>query len=144
MSHFPTREQRRQLARDNAKRPIKLEQIPRYQWPDPDSPQLKVWRSRDFLVQVFAAKPPAMARVSINRTEMDGNRWRDGITWDQVQRIKQEIGRGEQWAVEVFPADTELVNVANVRHIWLLAEAPAFAWKHEHDFVMPIGSFPRA
>lgn len=122
-----TRAQRRQLDRDNAKRPSALENIPRDQWPH-DGPQYSVWRSRDFLVQVFG-EANGITRLSINRTHLDGDRWADGITWDEVQRLKRECGFGDRWAVEVFPADAEIVNVANVRHVWLLAAAPAFAWR---------------
>lgn len=127
---YTSREQRRQLARDNAKLPTELRQVARHDWPNPNSEQLQVWRSRDYLVQVFAASGPAIYRLSINRTTLgqDG-RWLDGITWDTVQRIKREIGHGHTWAVEIFPADAELVNVANVRHLWLLSQAPEFAWR---------------
>jgi hypothetical protein len=33
------------------------------------------------------------------------------------------------WAVEIYPADGDVVAVANMRHLWLLPEAPAFAWR---------------
>lgn len=124
-----TREQRRQLARDNAKRPAYLEGVPRHEWPDPNAPQWAVWRSRDFLVQAFQEAGGVM-RLSINRTTLNGaGRWVDGITWDEMQRLKAECGFADRWAVEVFPAASELVDVANVRHLWLLPEAPAFAWR---------------
>jgi hypothetical protein len=32
--------------------------------------------------------------------------------------------------VEVYPPDEAVVNVANIRHLWLLAEAPAYAWNN--------------
>lgn len=128
MSITTNRAQRRQLARDNAKLPSELAGVPRHEWPDPSAPQWAVWRSREFLVQAFKEAGGVM-RLSINRTTLNGSgRWVDGITWDEVQRLKRECGFGDRWAVEVFPADAEIVNVANVRHIWLLPEPPAFAW----------------
>lgn len=129
-SLITTREQRRQLARDNAKQPAVLMQVPRNEWPDPDSRQLAVWRSRDFLVQIFNDKHEdgTTLRLSINRTTMAGDRWADGITWDELQRVKREVGLGLMWAVEIYPPDHEVVNVANVRHLWLVP-APAFAWR---------------
>lgn len=129
MSILTSRAQRRQLARNNAKLPAHLEGVSREDWPNPNAPQWAVWRSRDFLVQAFQEAGGVM-RLSINRTHMDGDRWADGITWDEVQRLKREAGFGDRWAVEIFPADAEVVNVANVRHIWLLPEAPAFAWRN--------------
>jgi hypothetical protein len=128
-----TREQRRQLDRENAKLPTALQEVPRSQWPsqwpDTKAPQLSVWRSRTFLVQVFSAPAPAIARLSINRTSLDGTRWAEGIEWEELQRLKGECGYGAHDAVEVYPPDRDVVNVANMRHLWVLAEPLAFAWR---------------
>lgn len=32
-------------------------------------------------------------------------------------------------AGEVFPAESDVVNVANMRHLWLLREPPPFGWR---------------
>ncbi len=127
-----SREERRQLQRDNAKLPLTLQEIPRSSWPDPNSPQISVWRSRHFLVQVFPANPPAVARLSINRTTMGtaGVRWQDGIAWEEMQRLKKECGYGDMDAVEVFPAEADVVNAANMRHLWVLQEKLPFAWRN--------------
>ena len=132
MSIVTTRAQRRELERENARRPLTLEPVPSHYWPCgmaswPGAP-VKVWRSRHFLVQVFDAVPPAVARLSIQRTSLSGDRWTDGITWDELQRLKAEAGFRHQWAVEVFPDDSEVVNVANIRHLWVLDEQPTYAW----------------
>jgi hypothetical protein len=129
VSIVTTREQRRQLARDNAKLPAELQPVPREQWPNPNGPQLEVWRSRDFLVQVFTAEAPASWRLSINRTSLKGDRWDDGISWDELQRLKGECGFADLDAVEVFPKRGDVVNVANMRHLWVMAEPLAFAWR---------------
>lgn len=44
------------------------------------------------------------------------------ITWREKQRIKNEIFGPERVAVEVFPAQSELVDDANLYHIWILPE----------------------
>lgn len=124
-----TRAQRRQLARDNAKQPNRLQDVPREQWPAPNAPQLRVLRSRDFLVQEFAEKAPAVVRLSISRTVVAGDRWLDGISWDDLQRLKRECGYGDRDAVEVFPADVDVVNVANMRHLWVMEDAVPYAWR---------------
>jgi hypothetical protein len=100
-----------------------------------------VWKSRKFLVQliqdvIFAGTPEEQEymRLTVNRTELlnDGN-WKDGITFDELMDIKSQCGFGEQWAVEVFPPDEELVNVGNMRHLWLVTR-PVFAWsKLNHE-----------
>lgn len=124
-----TREQRRQLARDNAKLPIALTQIPASAWPErvPNG-VIEVWRSRDYLVQIYAERNDVI-RLSISRTSMDGERWKDGIAWEDLQRLKSECGYGKYDAVEVFPADRDVVNVANMRHLWVLPEHLGFAWR---------------
>lgn len=131
MSIFTTRAQRRELERENAKRSLRLEPVPRDEWPasatGPHAPT-QVWRSRGYLVQRYTAPAPAVCRLSILRTSLSGDRWTDGIEWEDLQRLKAEAGFGRAWAVEIFPADGEVVNVANIRHLWLLPEAPAFAW----------------
>lgn len=125
-----TRAQRRQLERNNAKQPVALCEVPREQWPIACAcSQLRVLRSRDFLVQEFAANAPALVRLSVCRTSLDGERWQDGITWDDLQRIKRECGYGNADAIEVFPADADVVNVANMRHLWIMAEPVACAWR---------------
>lgn len=128
-----TRAERRQLERENAKLPATLQQVPRSAWPgDFDRPgaPVQVWRSRDFLVQVFEEKAPALVRLSINRTTVraGGDRWDDSISWDELQRLKGECGYGAAWAVEIFPASDQVVNVANMRHLWVLATPPAYGW----------------
>lgn len=122
---------RRELERENAKMPEELVYRPREEWPSPDKwpPGLvEVWQSRSFLVQIYEPKDGA-TRLSVCRTSLgtDSTRWKDGITWDDLQRLKRECGRGNLWAVEIFPADRAIVNVANMRHLWLIP-APAFAW----------------
>jgi hypothetical protein len=128
------REQRRQLERDNAKMPRELAPIPRDQWPDSsrsNASLVRVLRSRDFLVQEYAAPAPARVRLSVLRTTLDpkAGRWVDGITWDDLQRLKGECGYADCDAVEVFPSAVDVVKVANIRHLWVMAEPVAFAWR---------------
>lgn len=121
------------LANENRRWPVELRAIPRDEWPgrgDQNERVLAVLRSRDFLVQVYA-EPDGVVRLSVNRAALDlkTGRWRDGITWDELQRLKFEAGYGDRFAVEVFPATDDVVNVANVRHLFVLPEPPAFAWR---------------
>lgn len=127
-----SRAQRRQLDRDNAKLPTALQEVPRSEWPEAslrDENRLRVWRSRHFLVQEFKAPAPAQVRLSINRTSIVGDRWTAGIEWEELQRLKNEVGYSHLDAVEVFPPTVDVVNVANMRHLWVLAEPLAFAWR---------------
>lgn len=129
-----TRNQRRMLARANALQPAELWPLSRDHWPPDEMPstvsRVGVWRSREFLVQCFRDDVAGGFRLTVNRTELghDG-RWVDGITWDELQRVKRECGFGDFWAVECYPPDTQVVNVGNLRHLWLLTEPPSgFGW----------------
>jgi len=129
MSIVTTRAQRRELQRKNAKMPGELRLIPREEWPNPQGPQRRVWRSRDYLVQEFDAPAPACVRLTANRTTLTGDRWSDNLTWDELQDIKAQCGYPMAVAVEVYPPAGDVVNVANMRHLWVLREPPAFMWR---------------
>lgn len=124
------REMRRRLDRENARRSAVLTIVPREQWPvsQPDPKRLEVWVSCEFLVQVFAENDGVL-RLTANRTSVrhDGQ-WDDGLTWDELQTIKRQIGRGDLYAVEVFPRDRDVANVANMRHLWVLPEPLRIGW----------------
>ena len=90
---------------------------------------LGAWRSKRFYAGLYE-EPNGSMRLSVNRTEIDlktGN-WKDGITWDELNTVKEQCGFGRVWAVEVFPPTPHLVNVANIRHLFLLAGRPDYAW----------------
>ena len=129
MSITTTREQRREMARESAKWPAALKEIPRSEWPNLDGPQLRVLRSREYLVQEFDGDGPVFVRLSINITSMDGARWEDGIPWEDLQRLKAEAGYALHDAVEVFPSVMDVVNVANMRHLWVMRDKLPFAWR---------------
>lgn len=133
MSIITTRAERRELARQNAKMPRELRLVPREEWPlELQRSRInRVWRSRDFLVQEYAEAEPVLVRLSVLRTTLDPKlgRWVDGITWDELQAIKSEIGYGSHDALELYPADQDVVNVANLRHLWVMRELATFAWR---------------
>lgn len=131
-----TRQQRRQLERDNAKQPVVLEEIPIEQWLNIAKGQSRIFRSRDFLVQEFPALIPAVVRLSVCRTTLNGERWKDGVSWDDLQRLKRECGYGDRDAIEIYPSDADVVNVANMRHIWVMAEPVPCAWRKPSNAVL--------
>jgi hypothetical protein len=128
-----TRAMRRQLERDNAKLPTVLQPVPRATWPiNQDANLIEVWRSRGFLVQIFLERL-GLERLSVSRAAVnDEGRWVDGVTWDELQQLKRECGRGSFDAVEVYPKDRDIVNVANLRHLWVFTEPSpflSFVWR---------------
>jgi hypothetical protein len=129
----PNAAQLRQLRKDNLRYSDALVPVPRAEWPVPpfleESERLNMFRSRQFLVQLFREKSGHL-RLSVNRTEWDerANRWREDIAWDDLQRLKAQAGFPDAWAVEVFPPEQNVVNVANMRHLFILDHQPAFGW----------------
>ena len=131
------REQRRAAAKHRAaestKYPAHLVLVPESECPPKPPGQVMAWRSRDYLVQIFRSESPnVLCRMSINRTRIDSKGgWQQDIPWEDLQRLKSEVGYGELDAVEVYPADKDVVNVAAMRHIFILDESLSFAWRNK-------------
>lgn len=119
-----------ELRRQAAAWPSHLVEIPKSQWPprhgSPEYPQA-VWRSRQYAVRPL--RGVEARRLTVNRTALgsDGH-WEQDIPWDDLQRCKRETGHGDWYGFEIYPRDRDLVNVANMRHLWLLAEPLDIGW----------------
>lgn len=128
---------RKAFDQEQASQPWTLKQVPRDKWPKSAVASavasavsiIEVWRSRKYLVVLY--QEPCCLRMTINRAELGAGGWKADLTWDEIQMIKDEIGRGKQWAVECYPPESEVVNVANMRHLWLLDQEPVFGWKRK-------------
>lgn len=119
------------LRQENRKFPAHLVSVPRDKWPTHlrSAKLTECWRSNTYLVQVHAEEN-GIERLSICKTILrDDGQYDDKIPWEILQRLKSECGRGDKCAVEVYPPDSQIVNVANMRHLWILPEPPAFMWK---------------
>jgi len=126
---------REQLRDHNRKFGAAFVPIPRAQWPMIAAGHVEqctltaVLRNRDFLVQIFVTAD-GTTRLSINRTDIDDQgAWKDRITWDELQTIKNAVGYEDHDAIEVFPAKKDSVNVANFRHLWILPTPLPFIWR---------------
>lgn len=114
-------------------RPVALTEIPQSAWPGMRSAKLThVWESQKFLVQMFDEElfqGIDLRRISVCRVTMnDAGRWDDNIAWDELMQVKRELGFGNWYAVEVYPQDKSIVNVANMRHLWMLAVPLSIGW----------------
>lgn len=119
------------LKQENAKHscfPVLIEQD---KWPEvwigsPDAPDT-AYRSRDFLITLH--RDSGCIRMSVSRTMINrSGEWLEGISWDELMDLKRHIGFGESYAVEVFPRDSDTVNVVAMRHLWILREPLAIGW----------------
>lgn len=90
---------------------------------------VKVYKNDEFLVQIFTEENQP-TRLTVNKVKRKGNQWADGITWDELMHIKRMIGYADKCAVEIYPPDQDVVNVANMRHLWMV-DMPEFAWKKD-------------
>lgn len=121
------------IDKQNKAYPVVLREIPREQWPMDPGPNgpARVLRSSVFLMQVYQ-EARGVLRLTVQRNALnpDGS-WVDGISWDDLQALKREAGYADRQAVEVYPADRDVVNVSNLRHLWLLPEGVSmpFAWR---------------
>lgn len=120
------------MTSESAKYPAHLVDVPRCEWPDNPPPKLlRALRSRTYMVQVFnEGHAGVLVRLSVNRTAIEPKGgWLQDIPWEDLQRLKREAGYGDFDAAEVYPRDADVVNVANMRHLWVLAQPLQFAWR---------------
>ncbi len=81
------------------------------------------------MAQVHKEKYGAI-RISVNRTRKGiGRSFADGIHWDSLQMIKDVAGFSDFDAVEVYPKKSDIVNVANMRHLFVVKDKLKFAWR---------------
>lgn len=127
-----------ELEKENAKRSACLELVPEDQWGETSRkmtrPPVEIWRSSSYLVQIYAERT-GLARMSVCRTTIKkSGDWDESISWDDLQRLKRECGRGDFDALEIYPADKDVVNVANIRHLWILTSSKIdFAWRKKNE-----------
>lgn len=82
----------------------------------------KVWINSRYQVNVYLNEAggngfPAMHHLSIKRVDKEAiHDWRD------LQRIKNDLIGPEHEAMELYPAETRLVDTSNQYHLWVLAD----------------------
>jgi hypothetical protein len=91
------------------------------------------WISCNFIAEVYRHTGTGEEMISINCVSKGSDgRWIGDITWDELMQVKREISRGEAFAIEIFPSDSDVIDTNNIRHLWVisdkaLAELP-FIW----------------
>lgn len=111
-----------------------LTQVPQADWPE-DAAGLghgvlaALWRSQTRTVMVREHDHPTItARICV--MAMGRGARNATLGWDELQRIKRQVGFGGHFAVEAFPEDSHVSDGAAVRHLWVLRERPAWAWRN--------------
>lgn len=130
---------RRALKAENDRWPECMREVPMTGWSEgmkalavnltAKAVPMRAWRSRRFAAVLFDEGVRVPNRLSVNRAELSaaGN-FVDGITWDELMQVKRECGFGKRDALELFPADTTVVNDANMRHLWILDTPSRLNW----------------
>jgi hypothetical protein len=90
-------------------------------------PPVKAFRNNKFCCLIFTHE--GYARLTINRTSLnEQGDYLDGISWDDLYKIKNAVGFAANDVVEVYPAAKDLVCVGNLRHLWVVENLP-FVWR---------------
>lgn len=80
-----------------------------------------------------------MRRVAITHStaktirQFNDRRYRPPITWDQLQQIKDTLWP-TRVAIEIFPPQAEIVNVAPMRWLWILPEGQGLPFSINAQF----------
>jgi len=89
----------------------------------------KCFVSKYFFVQIWE-EPEKPVRISICRTELNGKgQWQDNIGWDAIQSIKNSVGYSGMDCVEIYPMQRDVINVANMRHLWVIPGQVEYKWR---------------
>jgi hypothetical protein len=76
--------------------------------------QHTIWANSRYQVMRRASEDGAVIYLSIKRLDQQPIR-----SWRDLQRIKNELVGPENEAVELFPADSRVLDAANQYHLWV-------------------------
>jgi hypothetical protein len=90
-----------------------------------NNPRFAVFQSEDFTVQCFNVDENVI-RLAINRNPVAqmSLSYPDGIDREELKAIIKALGFGDRYGVEIYPPKRSILNVMNVRHLWLLPKSP--------------------
>lgn len=130
MNRHERRAANQHLKKENKTYPDQLISVPESEWPRREPGMIALYRSNRFLVQVYVENN-GVVRLSVCRTEINNRgQWQENIAWEELQEIKNQCGYEHFDAVEVYPRQKDVVNVANMRHLWVFDEPLRFAWRN--------------
>lgn len=74
-----------------------------------------IWKSEKYFAAAFQDKN--CIRLDIKRNDES-----DGMTWDELQKIKDNCGFADKDAIEFYPANDAVINTGNWRHLYIFNE----------------------
>ena len=78
-------------------------------------PSIACWEDDTYYATAFDAK--VAIHLAIHRRDM-----KDGISWDELQRIKNACGFEDRDAVEAYPRQRDVINTGNIRHLYVFEQ----------------------
>ncbi len=75
------------------------------------------WRTH-YTATVSVSYQPARDGVPIRHLVVQKRSGKDGISWDVLQRIKNDVLGSEVLAIEMYPDQRLVVYEKNARHLW--------------------------
>lgn len=117
----------------------RMREVPMAQWSpamqaaalslDASSVPMRTWRSTRFIAVLYDEGPKKPHRLTVNRAAIDSTgQFVDGLTWDELMQVKRECGFDKRDALELYPSDASVVNVSNMRHLWILEMTSRLNW----------------
>jgi hypothetical protein len=95
---------------------------------------IKVFQNNLYRVEIVHTPPSTPTFTHLSITRLDGGTCKE---WAHMQAIKNEVVGPEYEAIELFPAESRLVNTGNQYHLWVHSD-PAFrfplGWAHRMVF----------
>lgn len=88
---------------------------------DPDAAERRMmapaemWKNDRYTVVVERRPDHSARQLSVRRNDRGTD-----VPWRHLQRIKNELAGAEVEAIELFPAESRLVDTANQRWLWVL------------------------
>lgn len=76
----------------------------------------RIWKNNMYIVQEFL-KPGGITLLMVRRNDAAPMR-----SWSDMQRIKNELMGTDRVAVEVYPREEDVVDQANMYHLWVFPE----------------------
>lgn len=86
------------------------------------------WQNRFYLVNKTLLEGTEEGAIHLSIRHAD--RTKSVRDWRHFQRIKNELAGPEREAIEIFPAESDLVDMANQFHLWVLpaGDTTPFTW----------------
>ena len=87
---------------------------------------LAAWTSEEFVAATF--KCNGAIRLSVARADFSER----PLSWEELMEVKRDCGLGEFDAVEIYPADSDVFNTGNVRHLFFVGQLPFALRRNTH------------